>query len=120
MADRPGLRARARGALAARLWRFAGALERRSRGRVPAPPAVAVGAGATIGPDVRFVGAGPFVVGAGAWVGRGARIIAGVEIGPGAVVQPYAVVHHDVPAGAIVEGNPAAVVGRRRPEADGV
>lgn len=67
-----------------------------------------------MGADVRYVGGGaPIVIGAGAWVGRGARILAGVEIGRGAVVRPYSVVHHDVPAGAIVEGNPAAVVGRR-------
>ncbi len=112
-ADRRGPRARLRSAVARRLWRLGDRLDRRSRGRVPSA-VVDLHPEATIGDDVRFVGGGaPITVCAGAWVGRGARLLPGVEIGSSALVRPYSVVHHDVPAGAVVEGNPAAVVGRR-------
>jgi acetyltransferase-like isoleucine patch superfamily enzyme len=112
-ADRRGLGARVRRAMASRLWGLGDGLDRRSRGRVRAA-VVDVHPEATVGEDVRFVGGGaPITVCARAWVARGARILPGVEIGPGALVRPYSVVHHDVPAGAVVEGNPAAVVGRR-------
>ena len=49
-------------------------------------------------------------VGNDVWVGHGAVIINGVHIGHGAVVGAYAVVRSDVPAYAIVTGNPAVVV----------
>jgi len=51
------------------------------------------------------------VVGKGATLCAGAILWAGVTIGPYAVVMPGAVVTEDVPAHAIVVGNPAAVVG---------
>jgi acetyltransferase-like isoleucine patch superfamily enzyme len=43
----------------------------------------------------------------GASIGSGAVILAGVTIGPGALVGAGAVVTRDVPAGAVVVGNPA-------------
>ena len=43
----------------------------------------------------------------GASIGSGAVILAGVSIGPGALVGAGAVVTRDVPAGAVVVGNPA-------------
>jgi UDP-2-acetamido-3-amino-2,3-dideoxy-glucuronate N-acetyltransferase len=49
----------------------------------------------------------PTVVRRGASVGSGAVIMCGVEIGAGALVGAGAVVTHDVPAGAVVSGNPA-------------
>lgn len=46
-------------------------------------------------------------VGAGAWIGAGATILPGVRIGQGAVIGAASVVTHDVPAFAVVAGNPA-------------
>lgn len=45
----------------------------------------------------------------GAMIGANATIICGVEIGQGAVVGAGAVVTKDVPAGAVVYGNPARI-----------
>ncbi len=47
------------------------------------------------------------VVERGASIGSGATIRCGVRIGAGALVGAGAVVTHDVPAGAVVYGNPA-------------
>jgi len=49
----------------------------------------------------------PIRIGAHAWIGRGAAILAGVEIGEGAVVGANAVVTKDVAAGDVVAGVPA-------------
>lgn len=51
------------------------------------------------------------VVAAGASIGANATILAGVMIGAGAMVGAGAVVTRDVPARAIVVGNPARIVG---------
>jgi predicted dehydrogenase/acetyltransferase-like isoleucine patch superfamily enzyme len=53
----------------------------------------------------------PTVVRRGATVGANATIVCGVEIGPYAFVGAGAVVTRDVPAHALVTGNPARVVG---------
>ena len=45
------------------------------------------------------------------FIGGGSHILAGVKIGPNAVVAGGAVVNKDVPEGAIVGGNPAKVIG---------
>jgi len=47
------------------------------------------------------------VVGRGASLGSGSVILGGVRIGPGATIGAGAVVPRDVPAGAVVVGNPA-------------
>ena len=46
----------------------------------------------------------------GAWVGIGAYILKGVTIGRGARIMAGAVVTRDVPAGAVVAGNPSRIV----------
>jgi acetyltransferase-like isoleucine patch superfamily enzyme len=52
----------------------------------------------------------PVVIGADVWIGLNATILKGVTIGDGAIVAAGAVVTRDVPAHALVAGNPAVVV----------
>ncbi|WP_292682220.1 DapH/DapD/GlmU-related protein [Microbacterium sp. SCN 69-37] len=74
--------------------------------------------------DSRWVGEHPAelsrrtVVGSDVWIGFGAIVLSGISIGDSAVVGAGAVVTSDVPTGAIVTGNPAAVVGYRFEGAD--
>jgi UDP-2-acetamido-3-amino-2,3-dideoxy-glucuronate N-acetyltransferase len=53
----------------------------------------------------------PTVVRRGASIGSGSTILCGIEIGEGAIVGAGSVVTKDVPAGVIVAGNPAKVLG---------
>ena len=55
----------------------------------------------------------PTVIGRRASVGANATILCGVTIGEGALVAAGSVVTHDVPAGTLVAGVPARIVGRR-------
>jgi len=48
-----------------------------------------------------------------AWIGTGAIILSGITVGEGAIVAAGAVVTKDVPAGAIVAGNPARIIKHR-------
>ncbi len=50
------------------------------------------------------------VIGRNAWIGAGATIMPGVHIGENAVIAGGAVVTKDVPANAVVGGNPAKVI----------
>ena len=43
-------------------------------------------------------------------VGANSTVLPGVEIGEGALVGAGSVIVHDVPAGAVVAGNPARVI----------
>lgn len=52
-------------------------------------------------------------IGLGVWIGYGALISPGVKIGDGAIIAMGSVVTKDVPAGAIVAGNPAVRIGER-------
>ena len=55
-------------------------------------------------------------VGSSAWICTGALLLPGVSIGEAAVVAAGAVVTKDVPARAVVAGNPARIVKMRRVE----
>ena len=55
----------------------------------------------------------PITVHSQAWVGAKAVLLPGVTVGAGAVVAAGAVVTRDVPAGAVVGGNPARVLKQR-------
>lgn len=58
---------------------------------------------------------GDVVIGHDVWVGYGVLILSGVRIGDGAVVGANAVVTKDVPAYAVIAGNPAEIVRYRFP-----
>jgi len=53
----------------------------------------------------------PVIIEDYAWIGPSATILKGVRLGMGCVVEPGAVVTHDVPARARVLGNPAQIIG---------
>jgi acetyltransferase-like isoleucine patch superfamily enzyme len=57
----------------------------------------------------------PIRVGRHAWIQGKATVLKGVSIGDGAVVRWASVVASDVPAGAVVLGNPATVTPLRDP-----
>jgi putative colanic acid biosynthesis acetyltransferase WcaF len=56
---------------------------------------------------------GPITIGSEAWIAARAVLAPGTRVGNGAVVALASVVSGEVPAGAIVRGNPAVVVGQR-------
>jgi acetyltransferase-like isoleucine patch superfamily enzyme len=60
--------------------------------------------------DGRASGDAPTTIGDHVWIGAGATILKGVAVGDGAVIAAGAIVTRDVPAGALVAGNPARVV----------
>lgn len=53
----------------------------------------------------------PITIALGASVGAGAIVVAGCDVGPYAMVGAGSVVTHDVPAHAVVAGNPARGIG---------
>jgi len=57
------------------------------------------------------------VIGEGVWVASGAMVLGPCRIGDHAIVKARSVVTHDVPAYAIVQGQPARVVKYRQPSA---
>ncbi|WP_092046222.1 CatB-related O-acetyltransferase [Methylobacterium pseudosasicola] len=68
-------------------------------------------------PEDYHASRGDVVIGHDVWLGSGCMILSGVTIGHGAVVAARAVVTRDVPAYAVVAGNPARVVRCRFDEA---
>lgn len=69
-----------------------------------------LGAGATVAPSATL--AGSVTLGAQAYVGSGAVLRPGITVGEGALIGMGAVVLRDVPAGAVVVGNPARPLAR--------
>lgn len=53
---------------------------------------------------------GPIDIGHDVWIGARAIIMSGVSIGNGAIVAAGAIVTKDIPAYAIVGGNPARII----------
>lgn len=49
------------------------------------------------------------VVGSDVWIGDGARLMSGIHIGDGAIIGAGAVVGKDVPAYAVIIGNPQQI-----------
>lgn len=61
---------------------------------------------------------GNTVIGNDVWIGHRATIMPGVTVGDGAIIATNATVTKDVPAYAVVGGNPAKVIKMRFPEGD--
>ena len=57
---------------------------------------------------------GPVRIGARAMVGANTTVLAGVEIGRGAVVSAMSLVNRDVPPGVMAGGVPARIIGEGR------
>lgn len=55
----------------------------------------------------------PVEIGDCVWIGANVSIVPGVKIGEGAIIGMGAVVTRDIPAGAIVGGNPSKIIGFR-------
>jgi maltose O-acetyltransferase len=90
------------------------------------PWLISIGDGTTLAPEVYVIAHDasvrqpmgwtrlrPVRIGADVFVGLRAIIMPGVTIGDGAIVGAGSVVTRDVPAGAVVAGNPAQVIAQR-------
>jgi acetyltransferase-like isoleucine patch superfamily enzyme len=64
--------------------------------------------------NLEDVGSAPIVIEDDAWIGFNSTILKGIKIGPGAIIGASSVVTEDVPAYAIVAGNPAKVIGNAK------
>lgn len=62
------------------------------------------------------VSRGSVKIGNDVWIGNEALVLSGVTIGDGAVIGAGSVVRQDIPAYAVVAGNPARVAGFRFPK----
>jgi virginiamycin A acetyltransferase len=61
----------------------------------------------------RYPGKGDTIIGNDVWIGYNATIMAGVQIGDGAIIAANSTVVKDVPPYTIVGGNPATVIRKR-------
>lgn len=64
--------------------------------------------------NTQNMSARPIVIGDDVWLGARVTVLSGVHIGNGAVAGAGSVINADVPAGAIVAGSPARIVGYRK------
>lgn len=69
-----------------------------------------IGAGAVLAGVIEPPSASPVIVEDDVLIGANAVVIEGVHIGKGAVVGAGSIVTRDVPAGAVVVGNPARII----------
>ncbi len=79
-------------------------------GRVQVGENCHIGAGTVLAGVVEPPSATPVIIEDDVVIGANAVVIEGVRVGKGAVVAAGAIVLSDVPAGAVVAGNPAKVV----------
>lgn len=88
---------------------------------------IMIGSNVRIAPNVRLHAAGhdpddpelgedgaDIVIEDGVWLGAGAIVLQGVRVGEGAIVAAGSLVSRDVPAHAIVAGNPAREIRKRQ------
>ena len=87
---------------------------------------ITIGDGSFLGPNVQLITINhlrdpeqrvttvskPIRIGERVWIGAGATVLQDVTVGDDAIIGAGTVVTHDVPAGAIVAGAPAKVIGR--------
>ena len=75
-----------------------------------------VGAGAVLAGVIEPPSASPVILEDDVLIGANAVVIEGVHIGKGAVVGAGSIVTQDVPAGAVVVGNPARIIKEHKDE----
>ena len=75
-----------------------------------------VGAGAVLAGVIEPPSASPVILEDDVLIGANAVVIEGVHIGKGAVVGAGSIVTQDVPAGAVVVGNPARIIKEKKDE----
>ena len=75
-----------------------------------------VGAGAVLAGVIEPPSAKPVVLEDDVLIGANAVVVEGVRIGKGAVVGAGSIVLNDVPAGAVVAGNPARIITEEKTE----
>ena len=69
--------------------------------------------GLLIGQTFRGHGAGVPTIGDRVWLGSNAIVVGNVTIGDDALIAPGAYVNFDVPASAVVLGNPGRIVSQK-------